>query len=78
MVVIGSTFGKIKAMYDDKELPTKHATPATPVEILGLSQVAQAGDTFKVFKDEHEARLLAEKNTSKSTISGGKAGQTRC
>jgi len=73
IVVIGTTFGKIKAMFDDAGNPVKHATPATPVEVLGLNQVAQAGDVFKVFKDEHEARSMVEKNVSKQEVPAGKA-----
>jgi translation initiation factor IF-2 len=73
MVVIGTTSGKIKAMFNDAGAPVKHATPATPVEILGLGQVAAAGDAFKVVKDEHEARILMEKNTGKEEAPVGKA-----
>jgi translation initiation factor IF-2 len=73
MVVIGTASGKIKAMFNDAGIGVKHAGPATPVEILGLGQVAQAGDVFKVVKDEHEARVLVEKNTGKEETPVGKA-----
>ncbi len=65
IVVIGTSFGKVKAMFSDTSSPIKHAGPATPVEVLGLSEVAQAGDTFKVVKDEHDARVLVEKHRSR-------------
>jgi translation initiation factor IF-2 len=70
IVVIGGTYGKIKAMFNDAGVPIKQATPATPVEILGLNEVALAGDLFKVVKEEREARLLAEKNLGRRTILG--------
>jgi translation initiation factor IF-2 len=63
-VVIGSTHGKVKAMFNDMGKPIKIAEPSTPVKVLGLNEVAQAGDTFKVAHDEHEARGLLEKRKS--------------
>jgi translation initiation factor IF-2 len=73
IVVIGSTYGKVKAMFTDAGLGLKQATPATPVEVLGMNEVAPAGEIFKTVKEEREARSLVEKNRSKSeqTITGG-------
>ena len=64
IVVIGTTYGKVKAMFNDVGKPIKMAGPSTPVKVLGLNEVAQAGDTFKVVNDEREARALLEKRKS--------------
>jgi translation initiation factor IF-2 len=60
VVVAGTTFGRIKAMLDDRGKRIRRAGPSTPVEIMGLIGVPQAGDTFLVFEDEKAARQLAE------------------
>ncbi|MFL5760394.1 MAG: translation initiation factor IF-2 [Thermomicrobiales bacterium] len=60
VVVAGTTSGRIKAMYDDRGKRVRRAEPSTPVEILGLLEVPQAGDTFQVFEDERIARQLVE------------------
>lgn len=60
-VVVGSCFGKVRKMTDDKGKEIKQALPATPVEIIGLNNVPIAGDNFKVFKEEKEARQVAER-----------------
>ncbi len=60
-VVVGSCFGKIRRMSDDKGREIKEATPATPVEIIGLNDVPVAGDLFRAFADEKQARLIADK-----------------
>lgn len=59
-VVVGQAYGRIKAMSDDKGVKIKSAGPATPVEIIGLSAVPQAGDKLEVVKNEREARQIAE------------------
>jgi len=59
-VVVGSSFGKIRAMYNDRGKPIKSAAPSTPVEILGLLEVPAAGDTLQVFGDERFARSLSQ------------------
>jgi translation initiation factor IF-2 len=59
-VLVGSSYGKLKAMFDFAGKPIKDAGPATPVEILGLDQVPNAGDTLRVFLDEKEARNQAD------------------
>jgi len=60
-VVAGSAWGKIKAMFDDQGKQVQKAEPSTPVEVLGLNEVAQSGDLFIVLLDEREARSIAEK-----------------
>ncbi len=59
-VVVGDTWGKIKAMFNDAGKRIKKAEPATPVKILGLSDVPQAGDAFRVVTNEREARALVQ------------------
>ncbi len=59
MVLCGLYFGKIRAMVDDKGKRIEEAPPATPVEVLGVQGVAEAGDEFFVVKDEKKARTLA-------------------
>ncbi len=61
-IVIGNTWGKVKAMFNELGKHLKKAEPATPVEVLGLNAVPQAGDTFKVVSSEREARMLLEKS----------------
>jgi translation initiation factor IF-2 len=60
-LVVGETWGKVKAMFNDAGKRIKKAEPATPVKILGLSGAPQAGDTFTVAASEREARATAEK-----------------
>ncbi|TAK35080.1 MAG: translation initiation factor IF-2 [Chloroflexota bacterium] len=55
-IVVGGTYGKVKAMFNDKGKRIKKAGPATPAEILGLSTVAPAGETIEVVTDEKTAR----------------------
>jgi len=61
VVVAGSAWGKIKAMFDDKGKQVHKAEPSTPVKVLGLNAVAKSGDLFIVLPDEHGARSTAEK-----------------
>jgi len=63
--VAGTTWGKVRAMYDDKGNLVKEAPPGSPVEILGFNEVPQAGDRFVVMKSEREARQLAEQRKQK-------------
>ncbi|MDP2744510.1 MAG: translation initiation factor IF-2, partial [Dehalococcoidia bacterium] len=74
VVVVGSTLGKIKAMFDDKGRGVKKAEPATPVKIMGLNGVPQAGDKLSVVADEARAKeLMARWQTdgSKATPARG-------
>ena len=59
-IVAGGTFGKIKAMLNDRGQRVTTAGPATPVVVLGLGNVPAAGDRMEVAKDEKSARQLAE------------------
>lgn len=65
-VACGSSYGKVRAMIDDKGRNVKDAKPSMPVEILGLSSVPDAGETFVVCESEKEARNFAETYISES------------
>ncbi len=58
-IIVGSAYGKIKAMLNYKGEPIKEAGPSVPVEVLGLSDVPQAGDSVRIAKDEKKAREVA-------------------
>lgn len=60
-IVVGSSIGRIRAMKDDKGKNVKAAGPSTPVEIMGLTEVPQAGDTFYEVKNEKMAKHLIER-----------------
>ncbi len=60
-ILAGSCFGKVKAMFNERNQPVKSAGPAQPVLLLGLNGAPQAGDTFKVCESEQEARGIATK-----------------
>lgn len=64
-IIVGSTYGRIRAMFDDKGKKINSAGPSIPVEILGLSEVPDAGDRFNVVKDEKTARNMAENRKQK-------------
>jgi translation initiation factor IF-2 len=66
ILVVGNTWGKIKAMFNDKGKQIRKAEPAAPAEILGLSEVAQAGDAFNVVADEAQARAIIQKRQQKA------------
>jgi translation initiation factor IF-2 len=59
-IVVGNTFGRVRAMVNDLGRRVKEAGPSTPVEITGLNEVPQAGDRFVVFDDEKTARHVGE------------------
>ena len=59
-IVVGHTFGRVRAMVNDLGRRVKEAGPSMPVEITGLSEVPQAGDRFVVFEDEKTARQVGE------------------
>jgi translation initiation factor IF-2 len=61
VVVVGGTFGRVRALIDDKGKQVKKAGPSIPVEVMGLSDVPAAGDTLTVVSDERVARETAEK-----------------
>ena len=64
-IVVGNTFGRVRAMVNDIGRRVKVAGPSAPVAITGLSDVPQAGDQFLVFKDEKTARSVGEARATK-------------
>ncbi|HEX9200804.1 MAG TPA: translation initiation factor IF-2 [Acidobacteriaceae bacterium] len=58
--IVGNTFGKIRAMFNDRGQPIIEAGPSTPVEILGLEGMPDAGDTFLVMADRDKAKGIAQ------------------
>ncbi len=63
VVVVGKAFGKLKALFDFRFRRIRKASPSTPVSVMGLNEVPQAGDLFQVVPSEREARVfIAEKS----------------
>ena len=60
-IVVGTTWGKIRAMFDEYNKAVKVAGPSKPVEVIGLEEVPLAGDPFMVFEDERTARMVLRK-----------------
>ena len=67
-LVAGMSYGRVRAMLDQHGQPVAEATPSDAVEILGLNSVPAAGDEFRVFEDERDARDLAEQRSLKARI----------
>jgi translation initiation factor IF-2 len=67
-IVVGNTFGRVRAMVNDLGRRVKEAGPSTPVEITGLSDVPQAGDRFVVFDDEKTARQVGEARAQQAVV----------
>ena len=57
--IVGNTFGKVRAMFDDRGRAIEEAGPSTPVEVLGLESIPDAGDTFLVVADRDKAKGIA-------------------
>jgi len=64
-IICGTIYGKVRAMVDDKGKRLKKAGPSTPVEVLGLNEVPEAGDLLQVVSDERVARQVADKRAEK-------------
>ena len=64
--VVGNAYGKVRAMFDDRGQPLHEAPPSTPVEILGLESLPQAGDQFVVVTDREKARDISEYREQKA------------
>lgn len=67
-LVAGMAYGRVRAMLDPKGNPVEVAGPSDPVEILGLQSVPMAGDEFRVFQDDRDARDLADQRALKARI----------
>lgn len=68
VVVAGMSYGRVRALVDPRGKHVDAACPADPVEILGLSSVPVAGDEFRVFADERDARKLAEQRALRARL----------
>jgi translation initiation factor IF-2 len=66
VLVCGSAFGRVRALYDDRGRSITEALPSTPVEVSGLDEVPTAGEKFAVFEDVAEAREIAEVRRGRS------------
>ncbi len=73
-IVVGTTFGKVRTLKNDKGEEITKALPSQPVEITGLNDIPEAGDKFMAFETEKEARSIAEarKNEAKANANQGK------
>ncbi|MCD7033740.1 translation initiation factor IF-2 [Metabacillus sp. GX 13764] len=67
-IVVGNSFGRVRAMVNDLGRRVKEAGPSTPVEITGLNEVPLAGDQFMVFEDEKKARQVGEARAQKQLV----------
>ncbi|UTB80862.1 translation initiation factor IF-2 [Staphylococcus carnosus] len=67
-IVVGNTYGRVRAMVNDVGKRVKSAGPSTPVEITGINDVPQAGDRFVTFTDEKQARRIGEARHEESII----------
>jgi translation initiation factor IF-2 len=67
-IVVGNTFGRVRAMVNDVGRRVKEAGPSTPVEITGLNDVPQAGDRFVVLPDEKTARQVGEARSQQAVV----------
>ncbi|KFN02652.1 translation initiation factor IF-2 [Bacillus clarus] len=67
-IVVGTTFGRVRAMVSDIGRRVKVAGPSTPVEITGLNEVPQAGDRFMAFADEKKARQIGESRAQEALV----------
>lgn len=64
-IVVGTCYGKVRRMTNDKGEEIKSALPSTPVEVIGLNDVPVAGDNFKVFANDKDARAIADARNKK-------------
>ncbi len=74
-ILVGESYGRIRAMFDDKGKKIKSAGPSIPVEVLGISDVPQAGDRFSEVKDEKTARNMASVRAQKAKAESQSQGR---
>ena len=76
VVVVGQALGRLKALFDFRGRRIRKAGPSTPVSVMGLNEVPQAGDIFQVVLTEREARsIVSEKSQAGDKLSSGKKAQ---
>ncbi len=66
IIVVGNTWGKVKAMFNDKSKQIRKAEPASPAVLLGLNEVPQVGDAFQAVTDEAQARAIIQKRQAQA------------
>jgi translation initiation factor IF-2 len=71
IIVVGETFGRVRALENDRGKRVKQAGPASAVVVLGLSEVPEAGDILRVAADDKEARALVEQRKATVAAKGG-------
>jgi translation initiation factor IF-2 len=71
IIVVGETFGRVRALENDHAERVKQAGPATAVVVLGLSEVPEAGDILRVVADEKAARTMVEQRKAQAAAKGG-------
>ncbi|HEX7345579.1 MAG TPA: translation initiation factor IF-2 [Candidatus Limnocylindrales bacterium] len=71
IIVVGETFGRVRALENDRGKRVKQAGPASAVVVLGLSEVPQAGDTLRVVADDKAARTAVEQRKAEVASKGG-------
>jgi translation initiation factor IF-2 len=76
VVVVGKAYGRLKALFDFRGRRIRKAGPSTPVSVMGLNEVPEAGDLFQVVPSEREARtIVSEKSQSGDNLASGKKDQ---
>jgi translation initiation factor IF-2 len=76
VVVVGKALGRLKALFDFRGRRIRKAGPSTPVSVMGLNEVPQAGDIFQVVPSEREARaIVSEKSQNGESVTNGKKAQ---
>jgi translation initiation factor IF-2 len=78
VVIVGNAFGKLKALFDFRGRRIRKAGPSTPVSVMGLNEVPQAGDIFHVVPSERDARVIVGENSQivDSSVTNKKANIT--
>jgi translation initiation factor IF-2 len=74
IIVVGETFGRVRALENDRGKRVKQAGPASAVVVLGLSEVPQAGDILRVVADDKAARAAVEQRKTELASKGGESG----
>ncbi len=75
-ITIGTSWGRVRAMFNDKGKQVKRAEPASPVEVLGLDSVPQVGELVIAVAGEHQARALVQKNIEDREATGARTSKS--
>ena len=74
-IVVGTSFGKVRSLKNDKGMEIVSAMPSTPVEIIGINEVPSAGDKFMAFETEKEAKQVSEKRKEIQKLNASKGSK---